>query len=80
MKIRDIVLNKQYLDENFSSFLSEFRAGEVNEYPESNLRDSKDYSSDEDYVASDDDDSLGKSKDKQLKNLKKNRSDSSSYS
>ena len=62
-KIRDIVINKQYLDKIFSSFPSESEAGKVNEDEEFNLRDNNDDSRDEDYVASDDNDSLGKSKD-----------------
>ena len=77
---RDIVINKQDLDENFSSFSSESEAGEVNEDEDFKMGDHKDDSSDEDYIASDDLASLGKSKDKQAKNLKKTRSDSSSYS
>jgi hypothetical protein len=40
-KNRDIVINKEDLDENFSSFSSESEAGEVNEDEEFNLRDNK---------------------------------------
>ena len=68
-KNRDIVINKQDLDENFLSFSNESDGGSVNEDEEFNLRDNKGDSSDEDYVSSNDNDSLGKSKDKQHKNL-----------